>query len=334
MEALRLEDYRGKRREIVLALSKWRQMTLGDIYAAQLGTPVIWGGGISGLLQQALLLQPRCLVTISREDTRLKRHPYRWPDGMLRLSESMIEERAQTLAKLKLAPSKYIALAIFSIEYDLERHPKHSDKQFVLQTVGSELVEAIDFLQEQRIGVVMLGSAEDETSRIPRSFPRLSEFGELGGPHEVHLASCCKYFWTDNTGAWWLAAPFKRPVLITNNATQRPRRGKMQDNHLIVPLRYREWSGRDLTLREIYSKSNAFYYKAASRGELQIVRNTAAEIVDAQREMLARVDGNWIESDKQLELQDRLREVQADFPEIHPMNVSSLWLSRHPHLLD
>ena len=128
---------------------------------------------------------------------------------------------------------------------------------------------------------------------LPRSFPRLSEFGELSGPHEVQLASCCQYFWTDNAGGWWwLAVPFKRPVLITNNATQRPRRGKMPDNHLIVPVRYREWSGRDLTFREIYSKSNAFHYKATSRGELQIVLNTAAEIVDAQREMLARLDGN------------------------------------------
>ena len=156
----------------------------------------------------------------------------------------------------------------------------------------------------------------------------------MGGPHEVHLASCCQYFWTDNAGAWWLAAPFKRPVLITNNATQRPRRGKMPDNHLIVPVRYREWSGRDLTFQEIYSKSNAFHYKAASREELQIVRKTAAEIVDAEREIPARIDGNWTGSDKQLELQHRLRQVQADFPEIHPVNVSSSWLSRYPHLLD
>jgi len=333
MEALRVapESINGK--EVVLALSRWRHKSLGSLYSFQTGKRVVWGGRVSGLIQQALLLQPTFLARIQRDDPRLKRHPYLFPEHSLPISPRISAVRHRVLSDLDLAGREYVALATYSLEYDRERNPSTAVKQTVLGTIGDELVDAIDFLQEKGLGIVMLGSPETHESRIARKFPRLSDFSTLGGPHEIALASCCKYFWTDNAGAWWLGAPFKRPVLITNNATQRPRKGKMPSNHLIVPVRFQDEYGRDLTFREIYSKSNSFFYKSVSRNEFRIIRNSPEEIVEAQTEMLARLSNTWVDSDLGQHLQTRLREIQEDYPDMHPVRVSSSFLCRHPHLL-
>jgi len=75
-------------------------------------------------------------------------------------------------------------------------------------------------------------------------------------------------------------------------------------------------------------------FKEASAGRLLIIRNSPDEIIEAHREMKARIDGTWNEDSEMKTLGERCRKVFDDYPEALPMNISSYFLRKHHYLLD
>jgi putative glycosyltransferase (TIGR04372 family) len=176
----------------------------------------------------------------------------------------------------------------------------------------------------------MLGSPDVGRSHVPRNLPRLSEFGSLGGPHEVALASGCEYFWTDNVGAWWLALPFNRPVLYTNDA--RPLGiGKFVTYY----VQYRTLDGDLLTWRQLLYREiveGRAPMKDAGRGELVMVKNSPEEIVAVHQEMIERVAGTYREDAQTRELRAKFDAVYEEFGRTPPQ-VAGTFLRMHGHNL-
>jgi putative glycosyltransferase (TIGR04372 family) len=161
----------------------------------------------------------------------------------------------------------------------------------------------------------------------------LEEFGVLGGPEEVVLASSCKYFWTDDVGAWWLSAPFMKPVLVTNakfRTEPKPSRGR----DMYVIRRYETLDGRPLTLREMLEYDGS-PFKDAVKGALRMIRNSAEEIIEAHQEMLARLDGTWSETLAMKERRQHVDQIYHSYQDPHnyPLLLPAKFLQRHEYLL-
>jgi len=223
-------------------------------------------------------------------------------------------------------------MSVYTLEYDEERAPfnGYSTTRVRLETIGSELTAGIDFLRSQEMDVVILGSPDTGKARISRNVPRLRDFGWLGGPHEVAIASEVDYFWSDAVGAWWVSFPFRKPVLLTNQYSLR-----MGEKHLsatdvvCVPVRFCDAEGNELTLRQELEAKPPF----SKRNDLNWIRNSPKDIVDAHNEMLARVRGEYEVAGDGLTLHRRYYQIFEDFPQFLPLRVTTSFLLQHPHWL-
>lgn len=329
LEELRARGVERCRGGYILVLSKHRHETLSTTYGRLLQCKVLWSDKRGRILQQVLLLQPKRVFTISR---LIGGKMFPLAKAALSLSPAVEALGNKTLQKIGCEPDAFVALAVYTLRYDQERTPKTADKTTPLETNGSELIEGVRFLRSSGIEVVLLGSDDTGRSKIQLDFPRLSDFGCLGGAHEIALASQCKYFWTDDVGAWWLALPFKRPVLMTNKARLRFQVDLTEYPHLMTPIRYRRPNGSELTFREILSMKSA-PFKAVSRGELIMIRNSPTEIVDAHEEMMGRLAGTWIDDEESLHLFNECQKVFQEFPDAFPLRISARFISKYQYLL-
>ena len=334
MECLRFELVSGQGWDCVLILSKWRHETLHNLYLAQLKLKIIWGGARSGYLQQALMLQPKWLVFKSEranETHFLKGITY--PSDAVVVPDQLKQLRLSLVRRLNLQNRSYVLVSVYTMDYEKDRNPRFYDSVRLLETSGLELVSGVDYLTGQNIAVILVGSPDSGKSRIPRPIPRLADFGAIGGPHEVALASSCKYFWTDNVGAWWLSAPFKRPVLHTNFHHKTPRHPTFGLD-MYVPRLYKTLDGRFLSIREMLYFEGSLN-KAALRGELLLVRNSSEEIQEAHQEMLAWLDGELQETRSARRRRERVEQIYSSYQaqELHPLRFPMRFLERNEFLL-
>jgi len=334
MECFRHDTERGDHFDYVVVLSSWRHQTLHKLYRNETGAKILWGGGPSGLLQQALMLQPKSLVfSTERANWSHFVRGFHYAQRRISPSKELLSLRNELMQQLGLFEGQYVLMSVYTKAYEVERNPRFLKSVRLLETVGDELVPGVDYLVKQNLGVILLGSPDTGRSKIPRQVLRLSEFGSLGGPEEVALASGCKYFWTDNVGAWWLTAPFQRPVLHTNfhhKTARKPTVGR----DLFVPRRYQTPDGRPLTLRDmLYMEGSP--YKAALRGELLQIRNSREEVLEAQQEMLARVNGKWFETSIMIQRREYVEQLYSDYSaeDLHPLRMPAAFLERHEYLL-
>jgi putative glycosyltransferase (TIGR04372 family) len=211
------------------------------------------------------------------------------------------------------------------MQYEEERAPAQVSKSRVLESNGEVLALGVDYLRSRGLDVIMLGSPDVGPSHVPRILPRLSEFGSLGGPHEVALASGCEYFWTDNVGAWWLAFPFNRPVLCTNDA-----RPLGVSQAVTCYVQYRTLDGELLTWRQLLYRQiveGRSLLGDASRGELVMVKNSPEEIVAVHQEMIERVAGTYREDAQTRQLRAKFGAVYEEFGRTPPQ-ASGTFLRR------
>lgn len=320
--------------DVVFILGPYKHLGFHSMYSSLLESRIYWVSRRSSLLCQALLVQPEFCLRVTRLDKR------RFPSGVRRFSESplavparVVEVRQEILKEHGIEKQNYVLLAVFTLAYELERNPHYVQKTRVLESIGSELAHAIDDLRNKGTEVIRVGSLDDGRARIPRDLVRLEDFSRLGDIHEVALASGCNYFWTDGVGAFWLAVPFRKPILFSNQAHVSFKTWQaIPSPHLMVPVRYQSVSGRDVGLREIF-QSARMLQKEVARGEMIMIRNSPTEITEAHQELNARLAGNWVDTKEMVSLQARLRSLCEEFDRF-PVQVSSSFLSRNSHLLD
>jgi len=250
----------------------------------------------------------------------------------------LLRLRERTLTELGCSQSRYVTMAVFTSTKEEQADPEYASKTFSQETIGAELADSVDFLRATGVDVIMLGFPDSGKAHVPREIPRLSQFGEVGGLHEVALASGCLYFWSDYVGTQWLRKPFERWVLLTNVdksiAGYKNYNLPQQELNLWIStlVRYITPGGHLLSLREILSLEKG--YGAEARGELRVIRNSPEDLIAAHREMLSRADGTWVVDDRIGSLQDRLKSIFAEFPELHVLPISPSFLARYPYLLD
>lgn len=332
LELLRARSENGETHDLIIILDRWGHTTLSALYSEVLGCKISNTRGLRGMFWQALMLQPSWLVSLERLDWRDLRQNFQLPRKVLQIPKNLSRLGDETAKHLDLN-GHLVAMAVYASGYDDERSPYkgYSRSRARLETIGRDLEAGVDYLMSRGCSPVLLGSPDSGRARIGRKIPRLTEFGSLGGAHEVAIASRCHYFWTEAAGAWWLSFPFRRPVLVTNEYNQRvPWNDLTAVPHLVVPIRFQDSSGKDLSLVEGITAKPPFQ----KREDLLWIRNSPEEIVDAHREMLARLAGTWIDSDEVKSLRSRYEKHFEQHPQLRPLQIASTFLERHPHLFE
>jgi len=85
-----------------------------------------------------------------------------------------------------------------------------------------------------------------------------------------------------------------------------------------------------MTIREELAAKPPF----SKMDEYQWIRNSPEEIVEAHKEMLARLDGTWVESPAAQEVQRRYEDIFVEFPQYYPLKISTTFLIKHQYLLE
>lgn len=158
-----------------------------------------------------------------------------------------------------------------------------------------------------------------------------TEFGD------VWLLANCKFAISGGgTGFYWISTAFNIPFLITDkyeiiNSTFNP-------NEMFIPML--AWSRSEKKLMPfswmILQGEGWGHKKSLIEGDIELVKNTADEISEAVLEMDNRLNGTWLETDENIELQSRFKRLREVIPK-HRFHESTRigadFLRRYQHLL-
>ena len=156
-----------------------------------------------------------------------------------------------------------------------------------------------------------------------------SEFGD------VWLLANCKFVVVGATGMWWVSSAFNKPTVLTDSYTLNYSSFGKNDLNILQLA----WSRTDKKLMpfEWIIKHNEWaQVRSLIEGDIEIVKNTAEEITEVVLEMNQRIDGTWVETDEDIELQERfkkLRQSQPPWKVQQSVRIGAAFLRRYKHLL-
>ena len=156
-----------------------------------------------------------------------------------------------------------------------------------------------------------------------------SEFGD------VWLLANCKFVVVGATGMWWVSSAFNKPTVLTDSYTLNYSSFGKNDLNILQLA----WSRTDKKLMpfEWIIKHNEWaQVRSLIEGDIEIIKNTAEEITEVVLEMNQRIDGTWVETDEDIELQERfkkLRQSQPPWKVQQSVRIGAAFLRCYKHLL-
>ena len=181
-----------------------------------------------------------------------------------------------------------------------------------------------------RMGYIVEQALQTDNPRIIDYATRYrSDFGDS------YLSARCKFFLTSDGGLNSVPWIFNTPVAYCNCFDPlHPAWGKRD---IFMPNKL--WlieEKRFLTFREIVKLGTFGSGRALKQAGVEIVKNTPDEILGLTKEMNARLDGTWVTSTEDEELQKRYRAI---FPEGHqfygfPSRISAEFLRQNQALME
>lgn len=230
---------------------------------------------------------------------------------------------------------KYVCVHVRTSDYLIERLGKEnsSGHDFRDAQIGDHF-DAMIMLADRGYKVVRMGTESDSPLTI--SHPNLIDYANSGKRSELmdlYLPTRCDFFVGVLSGPSHIAQLFRKPLLLTN-LVPLSRMMLSMDNFLFIPKSIVDKHGMQLSLREIVDSGleNLTETKDYERNELKVVDNSAAEIVEAVKEMADRVSGEFRESDSGLVAQSRFIDLVPDYLKVGAGTgrIASSFLSSNP----
>ena len=158
-----------------------------------------------------------------------------------------------------------------------------------------------------------------------------TEFGDIW-----LLANCKFVIAGGSTGIYWVASVFDKPTVITDWYHLYKTSYCPQD--LYIPQL--AWSRSEKKLKSlewIFAQGDGWGHKRSLiEGDIEIVKNSPEEITEVVLEMDQRLNGTWIETDEDTELQNRFRQLRDVVPKNRvqeDVRIGAAFLRRYQHLL-
>ena len=161
---------------------------------------------------------------------------------------------------------------------------------------------------------------------------------------DVYLGAYCKF--AISVGSGWDSVPqiFRRPLLFVNHIPMFPLSSIVCPIIIFPKILINSKSQNPLRLLEIIDTKACVSLRAEDYKDagVEIRDLTSEELVDAVTEMAQRVEGTFIETPEQKEMQAKLKHILSTHPKLQPSpnyypiraQFASCFLSRYPNFLD
>ena len=198
-------------------------------------------------------------------------------------------------------------------------------------------LSAAEYIARQGCFALRMGHKVEKNieTRDPRIIDYATRFRSDFG--DIFLPAKCKFFLGSNSGLATIPLIFNRPVALTNviDATG-PATGSRD-----LTIFKRLWlieKKRFMTFREVIRWGVWTYgrHKQFAEARIEVIENSADEVLALAQEMNERLDGIWVGKDEDEDLQDRFHSLfPSDFPwNGFPGRIGAEFLRQNRELLD
>jgi len=219
-------------------------------------------------------------------------------------------EGAKFLASHGLEKNNYICYTVRSESYYLARQKEGVlvKPQTLRNPSESTYLGAAASLNHVGLSVVRMG--KDLASRVEEDlFPGVLDYASKYRTDflDVFLMRYCKYAFVGNTGIVWLRWLFNLPNV--HGDSYEIRRNQIKGDLFLLQRLWLERENRFATFKEMLLMPGYSEEKHQERLGVRLVKNTVEEIKAACDEMNARIDGTWVTTAEDEELQRRYQEL-------------------------
>lgn len=232
---------------------------------------------------------------------------------------------------------EFITIGFASSLYRSEQDQKFHLRDDLNSAIPDPLnfVKVIEMLKHDRIRAVRQGLYLEEISELSSAGLFVTNYGKFAsGFPDVWLGAKCKFLLSACTGNWWFGLPFNKPAVITDAYTPIGISG-LKSNLIIFQL---PWSLKEEKFENFawMSSNPRWCYSSEKLGvEYVNIKNSPDQIVDVVYEQVARLNGSWVETDEDKELQQRFQRLVwgKDADPAYLPRVGAKFLREHQHLL-
>ena len=196
--------------------------------------------------------------------------------------------------------------------------------------------DCVNSLTDAGLAVIRMGQSVDDLidpnscKIVDYASTSRSEFGD------VWLLGNCKFVIAAATGILWPASTFNRPAVKTDSYDLL--NTSYGENDLTIPQLAWSRSEKNFKLFSWLIKQGQGWAQKRSliEGDVEVVKNTVEEINEVVLEMNQRIDGTWIETDEDVELQSRFKKLRENEPKWQVqegVRIGANFLRRYQHLL-
>ena len=222
-------------------------------------------------------------------------------------------------------------------KYSLSNSPKSRKDIYTCMPSWERYHHCINSLSDTGLNVIRMGQSVD--SEIDQSSCKIinyatnsrSEFGD------IWLLGNCKFVIAGGgTGIYWASSTFNKPSIKTDS----------------YGLFNTSFGGTDLTIPQLaWSRSEKklmpfswliaqgegwAHKRSLIEGDIEIVKNTSEEITEVVLEMDKRLNGSWIETEENVDLQNRFKKLRVNVPKWYVqegVRIGADFLRRYQYLL-
>jgi len=241
--------------------------------------------------------------------------------------------------------SNFICLNVRDSAFMSETRAKDMGYHDYRDSEISTYVEAAEVLAEMGYTVFRMGALVKEP--LVSKHPKVIDYATNGMRTEfldIFLGAHCSF--CISTGSGWDNVPaiFRRPIMLVNHLPIISPEG-ITHNYVIYPKSLIDRrSPSALSLEELTGSNLATPHNSAAYANagVEIRDLSSEELVEAVTEMAHRVEGTFVESPQQKEMQAKLKHILSTHPKLQPTpnyypiraEFASCFLSRNPNFLD
>ena len=209
----------------------------------------------------------------------------------------------------------------------------------------STYVKAAEALAEMGYTVFRMGAIVKEP--LISKHPRVIDYATNGMRSEfldIFLGAHCTF--CISTGSGWDSVPtiFRRPIMLVNHLPTFETSTITLPITIFPKLLADQGALPSLSLTGVIQKDLATHHDSAAYADagVEIRDLSSEELVEAVTEMAQRVEGTFVETPEQKEMQVKLKHILSTHPKLQPTpnyypiraEFASCFLSRYPNFLD
>jgi putative glycosyltransferase (TIGR04372 family) len=239
----------------------------------------------------------------------------------LTFSSQELKSGNSFLDRLKVDPQKFVCLHMRDSAYLTQMFGQQVHKHDYRDSEITTYVEAAEVLAEMGYTVFRMGALVKEP--LVSKHPRVIDYAANGMRTEfldIFLGAHCTF--CVSTGTGWDSVPtiFRRPILFVNLLPIFSPSANTLPITIYPKLLGSQGSPTSLSLieliqRNLASSSNTTVYADAG---VEIRDLSSEELVEAVTEMAQRVEGTFVETPEQKEMQAKLKHILSTHPKLQP----------------